>query len=95
MEERKVYKIPKYIDEDPKALGLIPVDVLFVFVIVAMPLIWLLDILKGVLLSLLISFLYYRSVKNKGRGYYKIILYNLGLMEIDGAFPPTEKEIRK
>lgn len=95
MEERKVYRIPKYIDEDPKALGLIPVDVLVVFVIVAIPLIWIFDVLKGVLLSFIISFTYYRAVKNKGRGYYKIILYNLGLIEVDGAFPPTEREIRK
>jgi len=95
MEERKVYRIPKYIDEDPKALGLIPVDVLLIFVIFAIPLIWILDVLKGVLISFLIAFLYYRKVKNKGKGYYKIILFNLGFLYHEGCFPPTEKEVRR
>lgn len=95
MEERKVYRIPKYIDEDPKVLGLIPVDVFVVFVIFAIPFIWIFGTLIGALISLAIAILYYKTVKNKGRGYYKMILFNLGLINAEGSFPPTEREIRK
>ena len=94
MEEKEVYVIPKYLDDDYKALGLVPVDVIGIFLISFLPLMWILGHIKGFLIASVISFIYYRYVKKKGRGYYKFLLFKLGFIEVKGTCPPTEKEVR-
>ncbi len=92
--ERKVYRIPRYVDDDPKALGIIPIDMFIVFLVFVIPLIWLIGVLKGFLISLAVSIIYYRYVKKKGRGYYRLLVFKLGFYSPDGTAPPTEKEVR-
>ena len=92
--ERKVYRIPKYVDDDPKVFGIIPIDMFFVFLVCIVPTIWLIGVFKGFFLSLGVAFLYYRYVKKKGRGYYKLLAFKLGLYSPPGTLPPTEREVR-
>ena len=92
--ERKVYRIPRYVDDDPKALGIIPIDMFIVFLVFAVPLIWLIGVFKGFFASLGIAVLYYRYVKKKGRGYYKLLAFKLGFYSPPGTLPPTEREVR-
>jgi len=92
--ERKVYRIPRYVDDDPKALGIIPIDMFIVFLVFAVPLIWLIGVFKGFFGSIGVAVLYYRYVKKKGRGYYKLLAFKLGLHSPAGTLPPTEREVR-
>ena len=94
MEGRKVYRIPKYVDDDPKVFGIIPLDTVVIFVGLSIPLIWILGTIKGTLLSIGGAFAYYRYVKRKGRGYYKLLAFKLGIHLPSGTLPPTEKEVR-
>ncbi|HIP43070.1 MAG TPA: type IV conjugative transfer system protein TraL [Aquifex aeolicus] len=92
--EKEVYIIPKYLDDDYKALGLIPIDVILIFVFAFLPFLWILGHIKSFIIATTVSLVYYRYVKKKGRGYYKFLLFKIGFIEIEGTCPPTEKEVR-
>ncbi|HID05007.1 MAG TPA: type IV conjugative transfer system protein TraL [Aigarchaeota archaeon] len=95
MAEEKIRYIPRYLDEDYKVIGIIPVDTLVVFALVFGLLLWPLGHLKSFLIAAGSSFLYWKSVKKKGRGYWKLLLFKLGFLKVTGAMPPTEGEVRR
>lgn len=90
-EQRKVYAMPKYLDELPELI-FIPADVVIAFLIVFIPINFANQLL-GVVCGIIAAFWYSRAKKGKPRNYWMLIIYRLGFLKVDGVPPPTMKEI--
>lgn len=91
MEERKPRVIPRYIDDTPEII-VIPIDVFFVFIGLFF-LFFFINTLLAIAVALPAAISYWRFTKNKPPNYYKFILFSIGLKRVEGAHPPTEKEV--
>ena len=93
MEGRKVYPIPKYIDDLPEIV-FIPIDIYIISATVFMVVFVSFNPFIGAIAGIISGFAYYNFRKGKPRNFVNLIFYKSGLASVRGALPPTEKEIK-
>ena len=92
-EGRKVYPIPKYIDDLP-AVVFIPIDIFLISATAFMIAFVSFNPFIGAIVGPATGFAYYHFRKGKPRNFLHLIFYKTGLASVKGAVPPTEKEIK-
>lgn len=93
MEEKKVYLIPRYIDDLPEIV-FIPIDVFLISATVFMVAFVSINPFIGLIASIVSGFSYHHFKKGKPRNFLKVLFYKTGLAEVEGCLPPVEKEIK-
>ena len=93
MEGRKIYPIPKYIDDLPEVV-FIPIDIFIISSVAFMVAFTSFSPFLGAIVGPIVGFSYYHFKKDKPRNFLQLYFYKSGLASVKGALPPTEKEIR-
>jgi len=93
MERRKVYPIPRYIDDLPEVI-FIPVDIFLISATAFMIGFVSVNPFIGAVVGPITGFAYYHFKKGKPRNFLNLLFYKTGIASVKGAIPPTEKEIK-
>jgi len=93
MKERKVYSIPKYLDDMPEVL-IIPIDVFFIGIIVAASL-FMINTAIAVLAGIFVAWRYSEFKKGKPKNYFQLILYKIAFYKGEGLPSPVVKRFKE
>lgn len=90
MKERKVYPIPKGLDDLPELLGIVPVDIAGVWLVVFFSLFFF-NTAFAMIAAVIAAWIYARNKRGKPRNYIYLIAYRYALYKTRGMPSPVVK----